>query len=127
LGLGMKICPICEKYKPNSDFYLDKKTRDGLFMWCKECHKEYGRMMYRYWYPRPNEKELSKSRREKYSGKAIKNLKEKTAERKKSQKTSDFSICSQCKKKKPASDFHKTWRNKSGLSSWCKECTRKKR
>jgi len=33
-----KICPKCGKEKPKSEFYKEKRRKDGLKCWCKECH-----------------------------------------------------------------------------------------
>jgi len=32
--------------------------------------------------------------------------------------------CTKCKAQKPYTEFHKDSRNKTGLCSWCKECSR---
>ncbi len=33
----MKYCGHCKKQKPLSEFYKDKKNKDGLYSWCKQC------------------------------------------------------------------------------------------
>lgn len=35
----MKICSKCKKDKTGSEFYLDKRTKDGLYSCCKNCHQ----------------------------------------------------------------------------------------
>ena len=34
----MKRCPKCETEKETTEFYKNKRTKDGLKSWCKECH-----------------------------------------------------------------------------------------
>jgi len=36
-----KQCGRCKQFKPHSDFYKNKSTKDGLARWCKQCKKEY--------------------------------------------------------------------------------------
>ena len=36
-----KQCTKCEKQKPLSDFYKDKRATDGLYSSCKECGYKY--------------------------------------------------------------------------------------
>jgi hypothetical protein len=36
-----KQCGRCKQFKPLSDFYKNKSTKDGLARWCKQCKKEY--------------------------------------------------------------------------------------
>lgn len=33
-----KVCSCCKEPKPRTDFYSDKKTKDGLYSRCKPCH-----------------------------------------------------------------------------------------
>ena len=35
----MKRCSHCETEKPPEAFYRDRTRSDGLFSWCKDCHK----------------------------------------------------------------------------------------
>lgn len=37
----MKTCKKCLVNKDSSQFYADKKAKDGLFSYCKECQKSY--------------------------------------------------------------------------------------
>lgn len=34
----MKECKICKEIKENSEFYKEKRVKDGLRAECKECH-----------------------------------------------------------------------------------------
>lgn len=36
----MKACSKCHELKPKSDFYSDKRRKDGLYSSCKSCFKE---------------------------------------------------------------------------------------
>jgi hypothetical protein len=36
-----KQCGKCRQFKPHSEFYKNKSTKDGLARWCKQCKKEY--------------------------------------------------------------------------------------
>lgn len=38
-----KQCGKCKQFKPHSDFYKNKSTKDGLARWCKQCKKEYSK------------------------------------------------------------------------------------
>lgn len=37
----MKTCSKCKKQLSPSEFSPDKKTRDGLYAWCKPCNRTY--------------------------------------------------------------------------------------
>jgi hypothetical protein len=39
----MKKCRKCEAEKSPTDFYADKRTPDGLKLWCKDCWNAYQR------------------------------------------------------------------------------------
>ena len=36
----MKTCNYCHLEKPTTEFYKKPTSRDGLFWWCRDCHKE---------------------------------------------------------------------------------------
>lgn len=36
-----KWCPKCLHFKLRSEFYANKKNKDGLDYWCKDCRKKY--------------------------------------------------------------------------------------
>lgn len=42
----MKICNRCSVNKPTTEFYKKKTAKDGLFWWCKTCHREYVKQDY---------------------------------------------------------------------------------
>jgi hypothetical protein len=39
----MKTCTKCKETKPLSEFCKDKRTKDGLSGWCKDCVKSYNK------------------------------------------------------------------------------------
>ncbi len=41
LDLKTKRCSKCGKVKPVSEFNKDKRAKDKLRFWCKQCDKEY--------------------------------------------------------------------------------------
>ncbi len=43
----MKICSKCDKEKDESEFNKDKNRKDGLIIYCRECHKLIGRTWYK--------------------------------------------------------------------------------
>lgn len=38
-----KRCTKCLVWKGENEFYKDKRHKDGLQSWCKDCHKEYAK------------------------------------------------------------------------------------
>lgn len=42
----MKVCNRCAVSKPLDAFYKKKGSRDGLFWWCRDCHKAYVKAKY---------------------------------------------------------------------------------
>lgn len=34
----MKLCSKCQQFKPPTEFYRDRRGKDGLFARCKACH-----------------------------------------------------------------------------------------
>jgi Recombination endonuclease VII len=36
----MKECTKCHVEKERDDFYANRKAKDGLYSWCKDCHRE---------------------------------------------------------------------------------------
>ena len=39
----MKHCPRCRLKKPKDEFYLDRRRKDGLNLYCKPCAKLYSK------------------------------------------------------------------------------------
>jgi len=44
--MNKKRCPKCGKKKTVSNFYNNKKTKDGLAIWCKLCKKKSNKNWY---------------------------------------------------------------------------------
>jgi len=101
-GFKEKLCSRCKQWKYYSDFYKDKKTKDGLMFWCKECESK-----------RTEHKRRSNKKYLRYEDRhrTVKRIKQK--------------LCAKCSIWKVESDFSKNRSNRDGLNSWCKECTRK--
>ena len=36
-GVKQKKCSRCNKWRPESEFYIRSRHKDGLAVWCKEC------------------------------------------------------------------------------------------
>lgn len=49
----MKTCNKCQVSKPASEFYKKSAAKDGLFWWCKGCHKVYVKTKYAAAYSDP--------------------------------------------------------------------------
>jgi hypothetical protein len=87
-----KTCPRCNQEKEGSEFYKDNNTLDGLGGWCKECRVK-----------------TTNVNQEKNKAREIIII-------------PDFKRCARCKIEKPSREFYKTWYNKNGLTSWCRDC-----
>ena len=42
----MKTCNKCHTAKPTTEFYKKNTAKDGLFWWCRDCHKTYVKTKY---------------------------------------------------------------------------------
>lgn len=47
MRVATKVCRRCKKEKDASDFFKEKRVRDGLASWCKICKREYHSKWYR--------------------------------------------------------------------------------
>jgi len=110
---GYKLCSSCSTIKPVTDFYKCAKEKDGLNYTCKACSSEWRKK----YYAENIEKERERSRvggkrlRAKYSAIQF--------------EFGDTKVCTRCGEEKPYLEFNKNSGNKSGLSSYCKECISK--
>ena len=95
----MKSCTICRKTKPLTEFFRNRRSKDGLLCRCKACHKALMKPS------RDTEKALTSKRREK----ALK---------------SGLKSCSKCGITKPFSDFHPQADGFGGVRGDCKPCVR---
>lgn len=46
MDMTSKICKRCLVNKITNDFYGEKKNKDGLRLYCKECDKQNNRQTY---------------------------------------------------------------------------------
>lgn len=49
----MKTCNKCHVAKPTTEFYKKSTAKDGLFWWCRDCHKTYVKRKYAQAYEDP--------------------------------------------------------------------------
>lgn len=94
-GDPQKVCRKCLAERSISDFYASKKTRDGLFSWCKECAREDARTRAR-------------------KNKATNDVSPTTTDK----------VCSSCGVTKPPSEFGRNSNAVDGLRSSCSVCFR---
>lgn len=69
-----KVCSKCKEEKDVSEFYKDKKYKDGLYCWCKECNKKRSKhyrqdhkeeeKQYNKQYKREHKEEISKQKKQ---------------------------------------------------------------
>ena len=93
-----KTCPSCRQTFPatTSFFGRNGSKKDGLQTYCKKCHNK-------------------NTKKYKEVNKVVNTYTPHPPESKR---------CAMCGEIKPASDFHVHVRNKDGLESYCKECTK---
>jgi hypothetical protein len=58
----MKTCNKCHIAKPTTEFYKKSTAKDGLFWWCRECHKTYVKGKYASAYACPEFAEKERKR-----------------------------------------------------------------
>ncbi len=95
----MKRCTKCRKFKIKSEFTKDKRTKDGLYSWCKTC--------------------LNLHRRER-----TRKIREAWGVREPSRKGVKY--CPSCGETKPKTEFHLNRMRKDGLNAYCKVCALKR-
>lgn len=93
---GYKKCHRCGEVLPIDHFNKDNARSDGLFVWCKQCSKEYNKQY----------------------------LQKKKEERQHNNTTIGHKKCSNCGQVLPIDSFDKDSGKKDGHNSWCKECRR---
>jgi hypothetical protein len=102
-GVKQKRCTMCERWKPESDFHVDRARTDGLKIRCKKCSSIYDRELKR--------KRAKKSRKYltyKERHRLFRGVKQK--------------LCSCCEEWKGENSFYKQRGKRDGLSDRCKEC-----
>jgi hypothetical protein len=133
----MKTCNNCKEELPIDQFHKNKRLKSGYVSTCKKCISEYnrlkypeikGRMLdYQKEYIKSNKK-LVRAKRRAYYNKNRERILEAAKERSASFPDSDVEskVCAICQEVKPSSEFSKSKTNRSGLSSYCKECNKEK-
>lgn len=58
----MKTCNYCRAEKPKTSFYKKPAAKDGLFWWCRDCHKEKMKSKYHELAASPEYREAEKMR-----------------------------------------------------------------
>ncbi len=105
-GVKQKRCPKCNKWKGETQYYKEPRTKDGLGAWCKDCVLKYRRVR-----NRKIGKGLKTYRRYEEYHRVVGGVKQKK--------------CTRCKRWKAESEFYKNIRNKDGLQFPCKACSDK--
>jgi len=101
-GCKEKLCSLCKKWKYYSDFYKNRRTKDGLSCGCKECERE--RIGHKI-------KGVRKNLRYEDRHRLVNGIKEK--------------LCRKCGKWKKENEFYINRSAKDGLNECCKECSYK--
>ena len=102
----MKQCSKCKKQKDESEFSKNRKNKDGLRYYCKDCERAYTRERY----------EQKRGSAKKYNNykelhRVARGVKQKR--------------CGRCKNWKAENQYYIHNRHKDGLAVWCKECSNK--
>lgn len=98
-GFKEKLCSHCKKWKYQSEFHKNSRSKDGLKLWCKECgSKDYERIR----------KTERRNLRYEDRHRVVNGVKEK--------------LCRNCRKWKSESGFYQDRSGKDGLMGRCKEC-----
>ena len=105
-GRKQKLCIKCNKWKGESQYYKEPRTKDGLGLWCKDCNLEYQRER-----NRKMGKGLKTLRRYEECHRVVSGVKQKK--------------CRKCKRWKTESEFYKDRSRKDGLQITCKACSDK--
>jgi hypothetical protein len=100
----MKRCGKCGDTKPHSEFHKQKRNRDGLHSYCKECAKA--------------------GERARYAADTPEKAQERAARRaeKKALAEQGMKSCLDCKEVKPFDEFYPDKTNRDGLHSYCRTC-----
>lgn len=99
-GFKEKLCSRCKKWKYYSEFYKNRRSKDGLSFGCKECEKK------RSGYERKGARQYLRFEER---HRLVNGLKEK--------------LCSKCGTWRGEGKFTKDRSSKDGLAGWCKECS----
>lgn len=98
-----KFCPGCLVKKPLDKFHKDRNDKKwGVVVYCKECIKE-------------------RHRKLRLAGKPTNKIYNNPVP------TVTEWRCPNCKKTKPASEFNRDKSKRTGISVYCRECTKDRR
>lgn len=99
----MKRCSRCGETKPHSEFHKQKRNRDGLHSYCKECQKAANRAWRAADTPeKAQERAAQKAEKKALAGRGMRQ-------------------CADCNEVKPHSEFS-NGSNPDGLHSYCRTC-----
>jgi len=101
-----KLCTKCKKWKDESQFCINRKSKDGLQWRCRNCESKYARKRY---------ERISKGARRNLRYEDCHRLVNRVKEK----------LCRKCRKWKSENEFYKHRSKKDGLMSRCKKCTYK--
>jgi hypothetical protein len=91
---GWKLCPKCGETKRVSEFYKNKREKDGLNCYCKDCSKR-------------RVKNYSQNNKKRNFEQGVRITKK---------------CCLKCGRTKNAGEFYRDINKKDGLNQWCKAC-----
>jgi hypothetical protein len=105
-GVKQKLCCRCKKWKDESQFHRNLRSKDGIQWKCKECESKYARKRYNR-----IRKTGRKNLRYEDRHRIVNEIKQK--------------YCRKCKRWKSENEFYKARSRKDGLMSRCKKCSYK--
>jgi hypothetical protein len=100
------LCSRCRKWKGESQFGKNRRSKGGLSSWCRDCDQEYSRKCYK-----KAGRVLKKYYRYEERHRVVDGVKQKR--------------CRKCKRWKTESEFYKNRLFKDGLQYRCKKCSDK--
>jgi hypothetical protein len=146
---GYKLCCRCSQVLATDRFTKNRRKRDGLEPWCRDCERARKGAKPRWVDPAPEGfktcarcsevKPLDAFYQERWSwgrgvtgscrqclnaAHAARRRKQGIAERPRFDDPEGFKTCRRCRVVKPISEFGKERRNSDGLRSWCDVCQR---
>ena len=103
-GVKQKLCSRCKLWKKESLFHRNRRLKDGLQWWCKECESKYVRKRYER-----IRKGARKCLRYEDRHRVVNGVKQK--------------LCSKCSRWENETGFYKDSLRKDGLEYQCKKCS----
>jgi 5-methylcytosine-specific restriction endonuclease McrA len=111
----MKRCSRCGETKPHSEFHKQKRSRDGLQSYCRECTKAYAKAHYE-----ANAEQIKAKNRAYCEAKNPDRVKKTAARRALAEQ--GMKPCLDCNEVKPFGEFSPNKRTRDGLHSYCRTC-----